>query len=350
MDFDECYAAERFYEQRTTMQSQNCPETWRWFCVGSIMQWSSMEIQGKKTLTTNFSSFSRKLLMSWWVHSSIWSNKRSLGGKRCEIRAISVPIDMHEGTLTPADVSTTIPSEIGSRWQHGFISNNVSSVLWRVVPVCLDRSYCTGSGGDDDLQSSSGKPKNGQRYRWRYWDKLGNVDDDHSNKWRAEFNFIITRRIGRIWLEMQVSFLGIFGTGLYARGWGTIQRRLSVHISHLAHTMSKQMESLTKTLLRSFWDCIWTWKHEGSIRAFRNGISAWRVFVGKVASCLILDKTLLDRLVSLKGWGKIEISQTAVAGYTLTDWLAMKYTLNQGKVERPLSWYLISVRKDCLSP
>ena len=35
-----------------------------------------------------------------------------IGGKRCKIRAISIPIDRHEGTLTPADVSTTIPSEI----------------------------------------------------------------------------------------------------------------------------------------------------------------------------------------------------------------------------------------------
>lgn len=103
-----------------------------------------------------------------------------IGGKRCEIRAISVPIDMHEGTLTPADVSTTIPSEIE-------VDDNmdlylITSHLCCDGSVCLDRSYCTGSGGDDDLQSSSGKPKNGQRYRWRYWDKLGNVDDDHSNK------------------------------------------------------------------------------------------------------------------------------------------------------------------------
>jgi hypothetical protein len=80
-----------------------------------------------------------------------------------------------------------------------------------------------------------------------------------------------------------------------------------------------------QTLLSSFWDCLWTWKYEGS-----TGVPEWDkrltmlansagLFVGKVASCLILDETFLDRLASLKGWEKIEVSQPTMASYSKND-------------------------------
>jgi hypothetical protein len=91
---------------------------------------------------------------------------------------------MHEGALAPADVFRTMPSEIK-------VEDNMDSYLKRLICVVTGRFVLidrTGSGCDDDLQSSSGKPEIGQRYRWRYWDNLGNVYDDHGNEWRAEFN------------------------------------------------------------------------------------------------------------------------------------------------------------------
>ena len=51
-----------------------------------------------------------------------------IGGKRCESRVISVPIDMHEGTLTPVDVFTTMLSEIEDN-MDSYLKNVSSSVL-----------------------------------------------------------------------------------------------------------------------------------------------------------------------------------------------------------------------------
>jgi hypothetical protein len=191
--------------------------------------------------------------------------------------------------------------------------------------VLIERTDAQESEG---LLASAGKPCPSVRYRWRYWDNDGNVYDDAGEKYRAEFhpdhefesNGLLPGdfRKGYItWMRFSRQDFDPFPFGTAAAN--------SVRLRE-GHTL--------QTAVGSFWDCIWTWKYEGS-----TGCPAWDERLNLLAktadtklsdsSSWPLQESELDTAASTKGWEKLQVQQPAMASYR-KDGVRLNFYLSTG--------------------
>lgn len=261
-------------------------------------------------------------------------------GKKCPTQAVPVPTTasasgepMHRGALAPSWVFETSPANKEEEEEEG--KDTLESYQRRLIAavtgrfVLIERSDAHGS---ETLVSSCGRPQPGVRYRWRYWDNAGNVYDDLGEKYCFEFSAVQT-------FHNQGVLPGDFRGGL--KTWmriGTQQGFDPFALNTFTEDVCLNPGESQRTLLSSFWDCLWSWKYEGS-----TGCLEWDARLDllaetagvepslKYSSMWPLEESELDTLAASKGWKKLEAHQPAMASYRKED-ARLNFYLSTGTV------------------
>ena len=260
---------------------------------------------------------------------------KRLLGEKCPIKAVPVPTTttpaMHRGALGPQlgvgdDATSSKTKEDDDDNLESYQRRLICAVTGRFV--LIERADASKS---ETLVASAGRPRPGVRYRWRYWDNAGHVYDDLGEKYRAGF-------APQAEFENRGVLPGDFREGL--KTWMRVGSGGFDPFDFDTITEDVRLRDGEKlqTTLSSFWDCLWSWKHEGS-----TGCLQWDERLDLLAKTAGVQPSLkyswmwplqeseLDALASGKGWEKLQVRQPAMASYR-KDGVRLNFYLSTGTV------------------
>lgn len=252
-------------------------------------------------------------------------------GEKCRIKAVPVPDGMHDGALAATWVFETMPSDL-SRGE-----DNMDSYMKRLICAVTGRFVLIERPDANDgetLVSTSGKPKPGVRYRWRFWDNTGKVYDDLAVKYMETFFSSTTHS----WDEVAGGcgiLPGDFRPGLTTWMRFSTENFDPFYIMGL-DPVDVQAKGKMATNLNDFWECMWKWKHDGS-----TTVPEWDERLHMLARSAgvppdpppswVLHEDALDNMAFFRDWEKIETRQPGMASYRKDD-MRLNFYLSTGTV------------------
>lgn len=218
---------------------------------------------------------------------------------------------MHRGALAPRFVFETPATNMDEKTKkslESYLRLLICAVSGRFV--IIER---VGASDYEKLTSTKGRPHSGVKYRWRYWDNEGNVYESLIEKFRgtvaADYRGYSKKDIDwKDLLEYGGNLPGDFRTNSKLPLWMRMGPGENATIN-----------------MSEFWDCMWCWKHEGSIfcSEWNERLSSLARMAGvpmySISDNWKLKESELDIEAEANGWEKIECKQPAMASYRMGD-------------------------------
>lgn len=169
------------------------------------------------------------------------------------LKAMAPPSNIvHRGALAPKWVFEAAPKELPDDL-HSYQQRLVCALSGRFV--CMTRQ---GAHEQETLEHTNGRPREGTKYSWRFWDNDGNVYQDELVKCR---NTIQWEHQGREDMEEPPQTFGLL-PGDFTANKQTWMREGSSH--GMGYFGKEEVYGPYYTNTSEFWDNIWRLKYKGT--------------------------------------------------------------------------------------
>ena len=170
-------------------------------------------------------------------------------GENATMKAVPAPAGMHRGALAPKWVFETeaTPFEEGAEKSlDAYMKRLICVVTGRFVVIERPDAY-----DSEKLESTNGKPMQGAKYRYRYWDNNGHVYDTTIAKCRQNMKWLMGGDT-----EKNVSWTELIEDGMLP-GDFRLDTKMPLWMRHRPGETSEINDG-------EFWDTVYLWAHDGT--------------------------------------------------------------------------------------
>lgn len=247
-------------------------------------------------------------------------------GENETLEAILPPFNMHRGALAPKWVIEATPKKL---------PDNLETYQQRLICTLAGRFVCItrqGANEQETLQHTNGRPREGTKYSWRFWDNDGNVYEDELVKCR---NTIQWEKGGdKDDLEELPQSFGLLPGDFTANKQTWMREGSSYRTGYFGED---EVYGPYYTNTSEFWDNMWHLKYEGTTL-----VPLWDGCLVKLAQLAGVPVTefsnhwhfeeqVLDKIAISRGWRMLN-AHPATASY-YNDSIRLNFHFSTGTVE-----------------